>query len=151
QSRISFCGATIQSCACLLRVIRDQGRERDHVRYAPKATALRSARHCREWDCPPAPPPPTALRVGGGLSGAGAPPCRAGPPFAQSPPSELIWVRTHFTWSASICTVPSCCERRSRVDASYRGLRTCHPASLASKREWQRTTLHVSLRRLAMM
>src|SRR6201987_3378402 len=64
---------------------------------------------------------------------------------------RLIWVRTHFTWSASICTVPSCCERRSRVDASYRGLRTCHPASLASKREWQRTTLHVSLRRLAMM
>lgn len=32
-----------------------------------------------------------------------------------------------------------------------RGLRTCHPASLASKREWQRTTLHVSLRRLATM
>src|ERR1700756_3832702 len=31
----------------------------------------------------------------GGLSGAGAPPCLAGPPFAQSPPSELIWVRTH--------------------------------------------------------
>src|SRR5262245_15287246 len=26
-----------------------------------------------------------------GLSGAGVPPCLAGPPFAQSPPSELIW------------------------------------------------------------
>src|SRR6478752_7017554 len=40
---------------------------------------------------------------------------------------------------------PSCCERRSRADASHCGLRTCHPASLASKREWRRTMLLASL------
>jgi hypothetical protein len=36
---------------------------------------------CREWDGPAALPPPMALRVHGGLSGAGAPPCLADPPF----------------------------------------------------------------------
>src|SRR6478672_12415312 len=44
---------------------------------------------------------------------------------------------------------PSCCERRSRADASHCGLRTCHPASLASKREWRRTMLLASLPRVA--
>jgi hypothetical protein len=63
----------------------------------------------------------------GGLSGTGAPPCLAGPPFAQSPPSALIWVRTHFTWSASIRGVPSYCESGSRAGASHQGLRTSHP------------------------
>jgi hypothetical protein len=43
------------------------------------------------------------------------------------------------------------CERRSRADASHCGLRTCHPASLASKREWRRTMLLASLPRLAPM
>ena len=37
----------------------------------------------REWDGPAALPPPTALRVRGGLSGEGAPPCLARPPFTQ--------------------------------------------------------------------
>ena len=88
------------------------------------------AAKCREWDGPAALPPPTARRVRGGLSGVGAPPCLADPPFAQRPPSELIWARTHFTWSASIRAAPLCCERRSHADALHRGLRTCHPVSL---------------------
>jgi hypothetical protein len=37
------------------------------------------------------------------------------------------------------------------ADALHRGLRTCHPVSLASKRGWRRTTLLASLPRLAMM
>jgi hypothetical protein len=41
-------------------------------------------------------------------------------------------------------------EKVSRGRIASR-LATWHPASLESKREWQRTTLHVSLRRLAMM
>src|SRR6516164_7588476 len=85
----------------------------------------------------------------GGLSEAGAPPCLAGPRFAQSPPSELIWVRPHFTWSAWIRWVPSYCEGGSRAGALHQGSRTCHPASLASKRGWQHTTLLGSLRCLA--
>src|SRR6516162_1191279 len=64
----------------------------------------------------------------GGLSGGGASPCLAGPPFAQSPPSELIWVRTHFTLSALIRWVPSYCESGSRAGASHQGLRTSHLA-----------------------
>ena len=83
----------------------------------------------------------------GGLSEAGAPPCLAGPRFAQSPPSELIWARTHFTWSASIRGVLSYCESGSRAGALHQGSRTSHPASLASKRGWQHTTLLGSLRR----
>ena len=39
-------------------------------------------------------------------------------------------------------------ERVSRGRINQ-GSQTSHRASLASKREWQRTTLHVSLRRLA--
>ena len=35
--------------------------------------------------------------------------------------------------------------------ASHRGSRTCHPVSLASKREWRRTTLLASLPCLATM
>jgi hypothetical protein len=42
-------------------------------------------------------------------------------------------------------------ERRSRADASHRGSRTCHPASLASKQEWRHTMLLVSLSRLVTM
>jgi hypothetical protein len=38
---------------------------------------------CREWDGPAALPPLTALRVRGGLSGAGASSCLASPLFAQ--------------------------------------------------------------------
>jgi hypothetical protein len=37
----------------------------------------------------------------------------------------LIWVRTHFTWSASVRWVPSYCESGSRAGASRQGLRTC--------------------------
>jgi len=37
------------------------------------------------------------------------------------------------------------------ADALHRGLRTCHPVSSASKRGWRRTTLLVSLPRLATM
>ena len=51
----------------------------------PLATQIVCGAIGREWDGPAALPPPTALRVGGGLSGAGAPSCLAGPPFAQSP------------------------------------------------------------------
>src|SRR6516165_5355224 len=85
----------------------------------------------------------------GGLSGGGVSPCLARPPFAQSPPSELIWVKAHFTWSAWIRWVPSYYESGSRAGASHQGLRTSHPASLASRREWQHTTLLGTLRRSA--
>ena len=40
-------------------------------------------------------------------------------------------------------------ERRSHADALHRGLLTCHPVSLASKRGWRRTMLLASLPRLA--
>jgi hypothetical protein len=40
-------------------------------------------RRIREWDGPAALPPPTALRVRGGLSGEGATPCLAQLPFTQ--------------------------------------------------------------------
>jgi hypothetical protein len=50
--------------------------------------------HRREWDGPAALPPLTALRVLGGLVRAGAPPCLAGPPFAQPPPKrDLVGLR----------------------------------------------------------
>src|SRR5215471_18730656 len=49
----------------------------------PKAASKRTSPEVREWDGPAALPPPTALRVRGGLSGEGAPPCLAHPPFTQ--------------------------------------------------------------------
>ena len=61
----------------------------------------------------------------------------------------IEWARTRFTWSASIRAAPLCCERRSHADALHRGLRTCRPVSLASKRGWRRTTLLASLPCLA--
>jgi hypothetical protein len=64
-------------------------------------------------------PAPSGSEWVGGLSGGGASPCLADPPFAQLPPSELIWVRTHFTWSASIRWVPLYCESESRAGASH--------------------------------
>ena len=42
-------------------------------------------------------------------------------------------------------------RERSHVDASRRGLRTCHAVSLASKRVWRHTMLLVNLPRSATM
>ena len=60
------------------------GRRSSHVRYAPKATVGHQNAICREWDGPAALPPPQRLsEYAGGLSGEGAPPCLARPPFTQ--------------------------------------------------------------------
>ena len=40
-------------------------------------------------------------------------------------------------------------REKSHADALHRGLLTCHPVSLASKRGWRRTMLLASLPRLA--
>jgi hypothetical protein len=61
-------------------------------------------------------------------------------------PSELIWVRTHFTWSASIRWVPSYCERVSR------GRITSRLANLATLSYWHRSgdgTIYYVARELA--
>jgi hypothetical protein len=72
--------------------------------------------------------PQRVSECAGGSLRAGAAPCLAGPRIPQSPPLELIWVRTHFTWLASIRWVPSCCESGSRAGASHQGLQTSHLA-----------------------
>jgi hypothetical protein len=60
------------------------GRRSSHVRYAPKATFGHQNAIGREWDGPAALPPPQRLsEYAGGLSGEGAPPCLARPPFTQ--------------------------------------------------------------------
>src|SRR5215831_2590039 len=113
------------------------------------ADSSRTSPEVREWDGPAALPPPTTLRVRGGLSGEGAPHASR----IHGSRSDHHWDRygqEHTSHDRSRFA-PSCCERRSRADASHRGSRTCHPASLASKQEWQHTMLLVSLPRLVTM
>ena len=92
---------------------------------ASKGDLGAAGQYRREWDGPAALPPPTVLRVRGWLVRAGAPPCLACPPFAQLLSSELIWVRTHFTWSASIRWVPRERVSRGRITLRLANLPPC--------------------------
>src|SRR5262249_39727755 len=110
------------------------------------ADSSRTSREVREWDGPAALPPPTTLRVLGGLIRRR----RSTPMPRASTVHAVITIGIDLgknTLHVIGLDSSGAIVLREKVRIASR-LANCHPASLASKQEWRHTMLLVSLPRL---